>query len=87
MASRLNRVLGQTTQSSDGFFLNLSWIMLRLCSPFLTLSHNDKRRGRVSNIDVTYCAALNRETAETVDSGGPLIDFSKEAKLAPSPEG
>lgn len=73
------------TQASDGFFINLSWIMLRLSSPFMTNENVDlTRKARIETIDVSYCAVKDRTTAMSIDSGGPLIDFSSDAKLVPS---
>lgn len=74
MMSRFNRL---TTQAaSDGFFLNLSWVTLRLATPIMA-----ETKTRFVNIDSSYCSAT-REHAATVDPEGPLIDFSREAKLA-----
>ena len=86
MGSRFNRRMG-LNQASDGFFLNLSWIMLHLCSPFMTNEWVDsKRKNRIAAIDVTYCAVQNKALAVSIDEGGALIDFSTETKLVPSSE-
>ena len=85
MASRLNRVL-HATQASDGFFVNLSWIMLRLCSPFMTHESDASRQRKVGGIDVSYCA-VGKVEATSIDEGGPLVDFSEDAKLIPKSEG
>lgn len=63
---------------SDGFFLNLSWTLLRLCAPFMS-----GRKTLLQGIDPSYCSAP-KEEVKTVDSGGPLVDFSGETKLVPS---
>lgn len=62
--------------------------MLRLSSPFMTNENVDfTRKARIETIDVSYCAVKDRTTAMSIDSGGPLIDFSSDAKLVPSSEG
>lgn len=72
------------TDASDGFFLNLCWIMLRLCSPFMTKESDSFKKSKVASIDVTYCCARDREMAMSIDSGGCMADFSQDSKLAPS---
>ena len=75
-------------EASDGFFVNLSWIMLRLCSPFMALEKVDSvRKARVRAIDVSYCAVNDKNKAASVDGGGPLIDFSGDSKLVPHSSG
>lgn len=87
MASRFNQLLF-STQASDGFFMNLSWILLRLCVPFMSTESSDLRKmGRVSAIDVTYCAVQSKEMALKIDSSGAMIDFSKDSKLVSPSEG
>lgn len=84
MASRFNRGLAfYRTQSSDGFFVNLSWIMLHLCSPFLINEKNDSTRSaRIKTIDSSY-AICDESRITSVDSGGPLVNFSGDARLVP----
>ncbi len=84
MASRLNRALAfHQTQASDGFFLNLCWVMLRLCSPFLISDKSDSTRtARIRTIDVSY-ANCDKSRVKFVDNSGPLVNFSEDAKLVP----
>ena len=63
---------------SDGFFLNLSWVVLRLAAPFCNLGN---QKLHVSAIDPVYCAAC-RETVQALNSG--LADFITESKLVTS---
>ena len=70
------------TDAGDGFFLNLSWVMLNLCVPFLTKDGVDFKRSKASSIDVTYCCVANKEAAMTLDPGGAMVDFSQDSKLS-----
>ncbi len=63
--------------ASDGFFLNLSWVTLRLAAPIM-----GGKKSRFLAIDSSYCSAT-KEQLTTVDSEGPLVDFSGESKLVP----
>ena len=85
MASRLSHAFAfHQAQASDGFFLNLSWVMLHLCSPFMMSEKKDSTRTtRIRTIDVSYCAIRDKNKAKSIDSGGPLVDFSEDAKLVP----
>lgn len=86
--SSLQMLRPPVNEASDGFFVNLSWIMLRLCSPFMALEKVDSvRRTRVRAIDVSYCAVNDKSKAVSVDGGGPLIDFSGDSKLVPHSSG
>lgn len=87
MAAVLNRVhASHKNQASDGFFVNLSWILLRLSSPFMVSEQADSvRTTRVKAIDVSYCA-YNAQTM-TTDAGAPLVDFRRDSKLVPQSEG
>ena len=67
--------------ASDGFFLNLSWVMLHLSAPFM-----GGRKGRLAIIDVSYCAARRGE-GQARGGEVPLVDFSGETKLVPPREG
>ena len=76
--------------ASDGFFMNLCWVMLQLCSPFLVRADavtTAKKMSRVASIDPSYCACKSHEQCLSVDSGGPLVDFSEETKLVPVESG
>ena len=66
---------------NDGFFLNLSWVMLRLAAPFCNLG---SQKLHVSAIDPIYCSA-NQETVQAWNSG--LADFTTESKLVSSNHG
>lgn len=74
-------------QASDGFFMNLSWIMLRLCIPFMSVEQVEStRKSKVTIIDLSYCACTDRRQLMSVDTGGPLADFSRDSKLVPPSE-
>lgn len=83
MASRYGPSMGLISfqTASDGFFLNLSWVMLHLSAPFM-----GGKKGRLVTIDASYCAA-GRGEVQTLDGGGPLVDFSGETKLVPASKG
>lgn len=83
MASRYGPSMGLISfqTASDGFFLNLSWVMLHLSAPFM-----GGKKGRLVTIDASYCAA-GRGEVQTLDGGGPLVDFSAETKLVPPSKG
>ena len=85
MASRLSRALAfHQAQASDGFFVNLCWVMLRLCSPFLISDNSDSTRtARIQAIDISY-VVCDKSRAAYIDSGGPLVPFSEEPKLVPT---
>lgn len=85
MASRLSRAFAfHQAQASDGFFVNLSWVMLRLCSPFLISDNNDSTRtARIRTVDITY-VVCDKSRAAYIDSGGPLVSFSEDPKLVPT---
>ena len=80
MASQFGGFIAFQT-ASDGFFLNLSWVMLHLSAPFM-----GGRKGRLATIDASYCAARRGE-GQTVDGEFSLVDFSGETKLVPPREG
>lgn len=81
MMSRLGAGLAASQTATDGFFLNLSWVMLLLSAPFTS-----GKKTRLLNIDASYCCA-ERDQLQTVDSGGPLVDFTHETKLVTPAEG
>lgn len=83
MAYRFQSGLETMLLASDGLFLNLNWVLLRLCLPFM-ISGGDKQLARLVSVDPAYCASWSREQCATGDSLGPLVDFSKETKLVPS---
>ena len=78
MMSRLEGMnIGRTT-ASDGFFLNLSWVMLLLSAPFA--SSTDGVNPRLMGVDPGYCSVKEGDKEEQY--GGVLVDFSQEAKMA-----
>lgn len=88
MLSRLQGVNPNLTTASDGFFLNLSWVLLHLCTPFMTIEGGINPR--LKNVDPGYCVIPTRKRRregsdeESVDEAtyrGQLIDFSQETKI------
>ena len=65
--------------ASDGFFLNLSWVMSRLAAPFCGINSPQLRK-----IDPLYCQSDPSRSDE--DYGGRLVVFSKHVKMSKSPE-
>lgn len=82
MAFRLRSGVEAMLLASDGFFLNLNWVLLRLCKPFMVAS-GGKALSRLTSIDPTYCGGWSPEECAAGDSFGPLVNFSKESKLVP----
>ena len=83
MLSRLHGInIGRTT-ASDGFFLNLSWVMLLLSAPFAKSS--DGVNPRLMGVDPGYCSVKGGDNEEQY--GGVLVDFSQEAKMASASAG
>lgn len=77
-------LLASLSTASDGFFLNLSWVLLRLCLPFM-LEGGAKRSARIASIDSTYCSVGREDRGQSSDE--PLVvDFSDDAKLVPGKE-
>ncbi len=62
--------------ASDGFFLNLSWVLLRLCAPFSSQGGGVKRSARIASIDPTYCTVAG-------GSESAVVDFRGDSKLVP----
>ena len=70
--------------ASDGFFLNLSWILLSLSEPFSSLDPSGGNP-RLMKIDPAYCGMYSREWRRGQGDAPPhnmIIDFSKETKVA-----
>lgn len=86
MSYRFRTGLEDAVLASDGFFLNLNWVLLRLCRPFL-LSDAGKGLAQLSSVDHTYCSSWSREQCSAGDDVGPLVDFSQETKLSPHTTG
>ncbi len=84
MANRIDpraSLMAALSTASDGFFLNLSWVLLRLCAPF-SREGGAKRTVRVASIDPTYCIVGGRTGSSvggvTVSS---VVDFKNDTKL------
>ena len=60
------------TVASDGFFLNLSWVLLHLSAPFTT--SREGANPRLSTIDSGYCSLKSGDNKL-------VVDFSQETKL------
>ena len=65
------------TTASDGFFLNLSWVLLLLSFPF-TVHKEGAVNPRLMAIDPGYCT-LGEEQYDK-----PYVDFSQETKMSTS---
>lgn len=68
---------------SDGFMLNMSNVLLRLCQPFC-VKFNDTK---IPKIDPTYCSAEAKDEADSLQHGIHMEDLSSETCLIPTPEG
>ena len=65
--------------ASDGFFLNLSWVMSRLTAPFCGSNSTQLRK-----IDPFYC--LHNPSHSDDECGGRLVDFSNHEKMSKPPQ-
>ena len=83
MAYRYQSGMETMLLAGDGFFLNLNWLLLLLCRPFM-VSGGEKGLARLSSVEPSYCSPWTQEQCTSGDSIGPLVDFSKETKLVPS---
>ena len=84
MLSRLQGAGVDLTMASDGFFLNLSWILLSLSEPFSSLDPSGGNP-RLMRIDPAYCSMCPGEGRRSQGDAPPpdmIIDFSTETKLA-----
>lgn len=68
---------------SDGFMLNVSNVLLRLCQPFC-VKFNDTK---IPKIDPTYCSAEVKNETESLQRGIHMKELSSETCLIPTPEG
>lgn len=91
--SRLQGAAPNLTTASDGFFLNLSWVMLHLSSPFAVLDEQG-RNPRLKNIDPGYCGISSRKRSrDDSNSNGDksykelVVDFTQETKIAKTVNG
>ncbi|KAJ8679553.1 hypothetical protein QAD02_015340 [Eretmocerus hayati] len=75
--------LVNVTTVSDGFMLNLSHVLLRLCQPFCTKPNDPK----LLKIDPTYCAAEAKDATESRDKGIHMKGMRTQTCLIPTPEG
>ncbi|XP_046484062.1 ubiquitin conjugation factor E4 A [Neodiprion pinetum] len=75
--------LTMTLTVSDGFMLNLSSILLRLCQPFCTKLNDSK----LLKIDPTYCSVEAQNEEESKTRGLHAKGLSGETCLIPIPEG
>ena len=65
--------------ASDGFFLNLSWVMSRLTAPFCGSNSTQLRK-----IDPLYC--LHNPSHSDDECGGRLVNFSNHEKMSKPPQ-
>lgn len=65
--------------ASDGFFINLSWVMSRLTAPFCSINSPQLRK-----IDPLYC--LHNLSRNDEECGGRLVEFSNHVKMSKPPE-
>jgi len=68
-------VMNAGNSASDGFFLNLSWVMARLTAPFCGINSPQLRR-----IDPLYC--LHNQSHSDEECGGRLVDYSEHIKMS-----
>lgn len=73
-----NSQSGMDTTVSDGFMLNLSNILLRLCQPFSKYSDE-----KILKVDPTYCAAIPIDSNDAKTRGIHIIGLDKETCLVP----
>ena len=69
--------LGNT--ASDGFFINLSWVMSRLTAPFCGVNNSQLRK-----IDPFYC--LHKPSYDDEKCGGRLVVLKDHIKMSKPPE-
>lgn len=74
--------IGSSSCVSDGFMLNLSGILLRLCQPFCS----DTADPMLLRIDPTYCASEVSNDAEMHSKGVHMKNMASETCLIPAPE-
>lgn len=80
MAFRYQSGMEVMLLAGDGFFLNLNWVLLSLCQPFM-VSGGEKSLSRLISVEPSYCSPWTQQQCSTGDNLGPLVDFSKETKL------
>ena len=68
------------TQARDGFFLNLTSVMLKLCEPFLSLSD---RPHKIMKVNSSYCAISSTlQDIEQPSARIHLVQDLEESKIA-----
>lgn len=72
-------VLSLVTTASDGFFLNLSWVLLLLSEPFAR--SKEGVNPRLLRVDPCYCVVRNSHS-EQEKYGGAVVDFTEETKMS-----
>lgn len=75
--------IGSPTCVSDGFMLNLSSVLLRLCLPFC----GDLNDVKLLRIDPTYCAVIINDGEDTRVKGVHMKNSSSETCLIPTEDG
>ena len=80
-----DQALGESRSSnvSDGFMLNFSAVLLRLCQPFITVYNGVK----ILKIDPTYCAAKINNEEEAQQKNCHMHNLHSETCLIPAEEG
>lgn len=67
-------------QARDGFFLNLSSVMLKLCEPFISMA---ERPSKVLKVNSLYCAVGSTiQDIEKPDTRVHLVQDTQESKVA-----
>jgi len=65
--------------ASDGFFLNLTWVISRLTAPFCSSGNP-----QLSGIDLKYC--LPAQSHSDKEYGGRVVRFIGNVKMSRPPE-
>ncbi|XP_023710863.1 ubiquitin conjugation factor E4 A isoform X2 [Cryptotermes secundus] len=74
--------IGASSYVSDGFMLNLTGVLLRLCQPFCS----DTADPMLLRVDPTYCASEVSDDAEMRSKGVHMKKMASETCLIPAPE-
>ena len=71
-----------TTQAHDGFFLNLSTLLLKICQPFM-----DPSSPKLLKINPQYCAVkVDIDSIAHEDTGMHVIGLDGETRLVVPPD-
>ena len=65
--------------ASDGFFLNLTWVISRLTAPFC-----GSDSPQLIGVDLKYCLPTQSHSDE--ECGGKMINFAGHVKMSRPPE-